>query len=89
MVVNVYGKQVEIRDEIAQVYVDLLHEPFTDLVALYMAESYECTADMSEEELACGIERNIVEHVDIYRGAAMAVSNLERKDGKFVFPERD
>lgn len=87
MVVNVYGKQVEIREEFVKVYDELLHEPITDMVARYLAESSGCTEDMSEKEIARKIERNILEHVDIYRGASQAISKLEIKDGEFVFPE--
>lgn len=88
-VVTVYGKQVKIREKAAQIYEMLLNEPFDDMVALYMAESYGGTKDMPAEELAYRIEQNIIEHVSIYEGACKAVSGLERKDGEIIVPELD
>lgn len=69
----------------------LLNEPFNDMVALYMAHSYECYEkdDPSPEEIAYAIEQNIIEHVSIYEGACKAISGLEIKDGEFVMPEQD
>lgn len=87
--VTVYGKQVEIREKAVQIYEKLLNEPFNDMVALYMAESYGGTKDMPEEELAYRIEQNIIEHVSIYEGACKAISSLERKDGEIIVPELD
>lgn len=81
MIVNVYKKEVDVRDEAVQIYEEFFHEPFTDMIALYMAESIECHEedDPSAEEIARAIEQNIVDHIKIYEGAAKALSGLDRE----------
>lgn len=91
MIVNVYGKEVTISDKAVEIYEGFFKEPFNDLMAQYMAHSYECDEEMnpSAEEIAYAIEHNIVEHLDLYRGAAEALSKLEVKDRELVVPMRE
>lgn len=82
MIVNVYNKEVEVRDKAVQIYEEFFHEPFTDIIARYMAHSIECYESMnpSAEEIARAIEQNIAEHISIYRGAVGAIAALKKEN---------
>ena len=75
----VYGKTVELSDNIIQLYETVYNDTFTD-VALnyYSGEAFGCTPDLSASELKEKIENGIREEAGILVDMPQAIDKAKR-----------